>query len=156
MEQKLLQPIRWQVLEYDPRQSNPDWIWGLGLIMVVGIILSLLFGNFLFAIIILLGGVILISYARRQPELIDYEINTEGVRAGHRFYPYTQLDSFWIIGDQPTKKILLESKRSLMPLIDLPLGNTDPLMAYNYLAKYLKPEKHEQSIFSLIADWLNI
>ena len=155
MENTSLPPIRWQALEYERRERSSDWFWGLGLLMIVGSILSLIFGNFLLAIIILLGGGILLKQNKSEPMMIDFEAGPEGIKAGRTFYPYKNLDSFWIT-TEGTPKLLLESKRSFLPLIDLPLGGTDPKTLYNYLSKKLKAEEHEKSFINVLADWLKL
>ncbi|MDO8183646.1 MAG: hypothetical protein Q7T49_01500, partial [bacterium] len=108
------------------------------------------------AIIIVLGGVTLIHYQHRGPELLDFELTDTGVKAGKTFYPYDNLDSFWVADKQPKVKLLLESKRTIMPIIDLPLDGADLVAVKTFLARHLKQEKHEESVINLMADWLNI
>lgn len=156
MENTSLPPITWQAVEYERPPRSADWFWGLGVLMILGIILSLIFGNFLLAIIILLGGFVLIKQNKQEPVLTTYEVNNDGVRAGNTFYPYKNLDSFWVAYKQERPKLLLESKRSFMPLIDLPLGDTNPQALHNFLLKRLKAEEHEESIINALADWLNL
>ncbi len=149
-----LNKVTWQAYEHSPQERSVDWFWGAGLIIVVGAILSLLFSNFLFAIIIVLGGGTLIHYQKRGPELMDFELNEQGVKAGKTFYPYENLSSFWVADKQPKIKLLLESKRSIMPLIDLPLDGANLVTVKTYLANHLKQVPHEESIINVLADWL--
>jgi hypothetical protein len=153
MEQNL-NKVTWQAYEHPPQERSVDWFWGAGLIIVVGAILAIIFSNFLFAIIIVLGGGTLIHYQRRGPELMEFELNEQGVRAGKTFYPYENLDSFWVADKQAKTKLLLESKRTIMPLIDLPLDGADLVAVKTFLARHLKQEKHEESVINLLADWL--
>lgn len=149
-----LNKIVWQTYEHAPQERSVDWFWGAGLVIVVGALLSFIFSNFLFAIIIVLGGGTLMHYQKRGPELMDFELNERGVKAGKTFYPYENLNSFWVVDKQAQAKLLLESKRTIMPLIDLPLDGANLVEVKTFLARHLKQEKHEESIINILAERL--
>jgi len=120
----------------------------LGITTIAFFAIAILFKNFLFAIIILLTGVTLNLFMRRPPEEREYEINRSGIIVNKTFYPYSFLHSFWIDNmDLSWQKLLITSKKTLMPLIILPLGEQDPDEVKNFLGNYL-PEKEQHEPLS--------
>jgi hypothetical protein len=151
------QKITWRALEYERREQSPNWFWGIGTASGLGIILALIFGNFLLAIILALGAFSLIVTARRGPIPLEYEVNDQGIRAGATFYPYDNLNSFWIETKGLEPKLILSIKRSLMPVIDLPIGPEVSITALRAnLDNHLPEVKQEESLIAAVADWLGI
>lgn len=149
-----MEPIRWTAHEYEPRNRGNDWYWALGIIAVAGAATAVIFGNILFAIVIIIGAFVLILHARKEPEVHEFEINKNGITIGDRLYPYRTLDSFWI-PDEGRPRIIIHSKRLLMPQIVIPLAegiSEDDVHAA--LSQYLDEEEHEESFAEHLAEWL--
>src|SRR3989344_6295069 len=89
----------WRALEYEEKTRSPDWFWALGVIIVTSSVASMIFGNYFFAALLILGGVLLGFFAVRKPEVITYELGKEGLRAKNRLYPYESIKAFWVQAD---------------------------------------------------------
>ena len=148
--------ITWEVLEYPERERSVDWFWGFGLVAIIGIIVSIIFSNFLLAIILALGAFTLGTFARRSPSLLQVELSAKGVKFGSTFYPYKNLKSFWVTETPGKEKLLLESERTLMPIIDIDLGPINRDRVMNFLKRYLEVKEHEESFLDAIGDWFGL
>ena len=47
-----IKTLDWQTLEYDHIERSSNWFWLIGLISLLGIIISVVLLNFLFAVVI--------------------------------------------------------------------------------------------------------
>ena len=123
----------WSALEYEERERSPDWFWALGIIVVTSSLAALIYGNYFFAALLILGGVLLGFFAIRKPEVVTYELNEKGLIIGNRFYPYENIKSFWVQsskfgGNHPHEDrtgvkplFFIHSERAFMPVISIPI-----------------------------------
>ncbi|MBI2628198.1 MAG: hypothetical protein HYW71_02065 [Candidatus Niyogibacteria bacterium] len=145
----------WQAPEYDHSSRSTDWYWAMGIAAVVLFITAILFKNFLFSIIVILGTFSVALYSARKPEITEFAITLRGVQIGKRIFFYEDLESFWIHYDPPHKKeIGFISKKTFMPRFVLPLGDANPNEARKHLIKFLKEERHEENLSETISKYL--
>jgi len=148
--------ISWHTPEYIFRQRTSDWFWTLGIIAAACAVTSIIFGNILFSIIIVIGAFAIALHASRQPRIIKIEINERGVAVDHDMYLYRSLHSFWINDEHHSgTKLILRSERSFVPLITLPIHeDVDIESIREHIKNHLKEEVHEETITGHIMDRL--
>jgi hypothetical protein len=148
MVHRLPKRIEWGAHEHEHQEKTPDWYWALGLVALVGFIGSLLLGNVLLAIVILLGGLVMGLYATLHPHYAEFALTHRGVIIEEKLYPYQTLDSFWIDDIVPEKpKLLIKSQKIMMPLMVLPIpDDIDPEIIHRYLLQYLQEEENNEPI----------
>lgn len=148
--------ISWEVKEYEHFEHGPDWFWGVALVAIVGGLLAIFFDNFLLAVIIALAAASLVMYGKREPVMLTVELSADGVRIGKTFYPYKNLKTFWVTEAGERTKLLLESTRSIMPIIDVraPMARREEIM--NYLNDYLPALEREESLIDALGDWFGL
>jgi hypothetical protein len=138
--------IVWQAREHGNHERSNDWFWVVGIVAVAGAILMIYFDNLLFALVILVGAFALMLQAHKKDDLITFEISRKGIRIDDKLFPYSMIESFWVIDEEVDDKILLKSKKPLMPLIIIPYDSdtTDPDEIRDYLLDYVhEDELHE-------------
>jgi hypothetical protein len=119
--------IIWSALEYDEKERSSDWFWALGIIVATSSIASIIFGDYFFAVLLILSGALLGFFAIRKPEMITYELNTKGFKIGNRLYQYENIKSFWVQVEEPNQTSLIKpilfikSERIFMPIIAAPI-----------------------------------
>jgi hypothetical protein len=118
--------LSWSALEYDEKERTDDWFWALGIIVVTSSIASIIFGNYFFAVLLILAGVLLGFFAIKKPEMVTYELNKDGLVIRNRLYPYENIKSFWVQIDNssPNKVkplLFIHSERVFMPVITVPI-----------------------------------
>ena len=143
--------IEWKGPEYEYVPKPNNWFWSAGIIAASIAFASALLGNFLFAILVITGGFAVILFGARKPTEVSFSLSPRGFKIGKRLFPYENLRSFWIHYDPPHKKILIiEPKRFLMSVISAPIANINPSQIREYLLKFLKEERNEESLVSSI------
>lgn len=143
--------IRWEALEYEYVPKSNNWFWTIGIISVALVTASVLLGNFLFAILVLIAGFAVILSGARRPKKIPLLFTDRGLQIEKRLFPYENLKSFWIHFEPPHEKLLtIEPKKFFMPLISVPLGDINPNVVREHLLKFLKEERREESFIQTI------
>ena len=137
--------ISWKALEYKIKEKTADWYWAVILISLAMVVASFLIHNALFAILIIISTAILMSFSMTAPKTISISINQKGLIVGKEMYPFATLDAFWVeSADSEDQKILLKSKKLIMPLIAIPLEEHRHLDVREFLLSYLpEVEMHE-------------
>src|SRR5258706_15804151 len=95
-----MEKLEWSALEYEERERSPDWFWALGIIVATSSIAAIIFGNYFFAALLILSGVLLGFFAIKKPDLVTYELNNKGLKIRNRLYPYENIKSFWVQVDR--------------------------------------------------------
>ena len=121
--------LSWSALEYEERERSRDWFWALGVIVVTGSIASIIFGNYFFAALLILSGILLGFFAIKKPDTVAYELNNRGLKISNRLYPYENIKFFWVQLDNGTELsgiklkplLFIHSERAFMPIITIPI-----------------------------------
>ncbi|GMU73824.1 MAG: hypothetical protein AMXMBFR44_0230 [Candidatus Campbellbacteria bacterium] len=142
--------LSWEALEYEHKPRNADWFWGLGIIAGGGIILSIIFGNLLFGLVIAIGAVALGLHALRHPNMVQYEITDRGIMINATLFPYPTLQSFWIHEHIIPNQLILTSKKVAMPHIIMQLQGVSSDEVREKLSQYL----HEAEVHETFSDRL--
>jgi len=116
--------IEWDGHAYEHKERSSDWFWAVGIITVAVVLTSIILGNIIFALLILISAFTLVLFINRPPETIHVVVNERGITKGNMLYPFETLHAFYIDIDHPHKKIILQSQKMLMPLIIIPLDDS--------------------------------
>ncbi len=144
--------LKWEALEYEYIPKSNNWFWSVGIIAASAALASILLGNMLFAILVMIAALSIILYGVKRPKKVMFSFASRGFQIGNRLYPYENLRSFWIHYEPPAKKLMtIEPKKLFMPTMLIPLGNADPNIIREHLLKFLKEERHEESITQTIS-----
>ena len=114
--------ITWEAPEHHHIEKSGDWFWVLGIIALSGALAAFFFGNFLLAVLILVGAFAMALIAVNKPQIIAFSVSTRAVRVGEKIYPYSTLESYFIDEENSTgPQLLLKSKRFYDQLIIMPI-----------------------------------
>ena len=132
------QVFGWLVDEYERHERGPV-CYAVMFLAAVGLILyAIIAQNFLFAIIIVMFGVIIGLSTLREPERVLFQVTTRGVSVGTLFVPFKELKDFWIVYEPPhVKNLYVEHKNPLTPRIVIPIEDADPVEVRRQLLAYL-------------------
>lgn len=138
--------IAWEAYEHEHRPKSSDWFWVVGIIAVAGAILAIYFDNLLFGLLILLAAFTSIVQSHIPPRLIKIEIGRKGVRVGDSVYPYSSLQSFFVIDEEINDRIILRSTKPLLPYVVVPFSSevTSADEIRDYLLEYLYEEEMDE------------
>ncbi len=143
--------ISWRAPEYTFNEKSTDWFWGLALSTLAIGVVSLIAGNFLLAVLIIIAAFTVGLLSIRRPKDIEFKINNRGVKAGTELHSWSGLESFWLEEETDPPKIILISKRFLMPHIIIPLGDVDFGNVHDVLLEHLPQVEHHESIVDVLA-----
>ncbi len=146
--------ISWKTREYRYIKKQAEWYWSLGIITISLSIASAILSNLSFAGVVLLSGFLLAVYGVRIPRVVTFVLNKKGLQAGLKLYPFVSLKSFWVEDLNTYPKLILQSKKTFMPYIVIPLGDTDTSAVREFLLRKLPEEEHCESVFDKLAERL--
>lgn len=128
--------LRWSAYEHEHIERGSDWYWALGIIAVCAAVTSIIFGNFLFALLILVAAGTIGILASQPPELHEFEINEKGIRIGKNTHGYDTVVSFWVDDERIDPQLLVDTKTMLSPNLIIPIGDMDPETIRDYMLEH--------------------
>ena len=131
--------IVWHAYEHEHIEREADWYWAVGIVAVSAALTSMIFGDFLFAIIIVIALFTLALLARHKPELTRFEISSKGVRTGEHMHIYDDMIAFHITDEEEEEPhLLITTKKLMTQMIVIPIRHHDPADIRTFLKEHLK------------------
>lgn len=118
-------------------RSKGWWITA-GIVVLLLEIYSIMTLNYLFAVIVIIGAVIVWLDSRKEPAWLDFAIHQPGITIAKRLWRWKELDHFWIAYHPPEiTSLYIQPKSTFNPRLSIPLRDMNPLKVREILAKYL-------------------
>ncbi len=134
----------WEFSEFDKHDRSKRWHIGTGIVAGALVFFAAISGNFLFALIIVIG-VLLTILNHRTNKMVSLSITEDGIMVGNQFYDYRDLKHFFIIYQPPEVKRLYFDPRSVFsPRIPVALDNQNPVVIRETLAQYLTEDIEQE------------
>ncbi len=140
-----IEPHSWTGPEYDHTQKNIDWLWTVGLISIIGFILTIIFKSYVFGIFILVSGGTLIFFSIRNPQELSFTLTDESIVIEGKDFPYKKLKGFKIKENESGNKLLIMTDAHFLPVITLPIPKDASQNAYNILIQFIPELNLEES-----------
>jgi hypothetical protein len=151
--------LSWKFPEFLNYQRGKTW-YVIATVVGAGLVIwSLATLNYLFAIVVVMVGVIVVAQGRRQPHDVVVQISEDGITVAQSFYRYKDIKSFWIVYDPPLiKKLFIDFKSAVRPTLTIQLENENPVNVRRILTKYIDEdiEKDEEPASDSISRLLKI
>lgn len=130
--------LRWVFREFKPVKRSRHWWIAATLVVVVLVGYAVWRANFLFALIILMGAVLVVAETRRNPRVIETQITTLGVVVGKKFWRWSEIMEFWIAYQPPeVANLYIVPSSWYDPRVTIPLEKINPLTARALVGKYV-------------------
>lgn len=129
-------PLRWSAYEHEHIERGSDWFWALGIIAVSAALTSILLGNVLFAVLIVVAAATIGLIANHPPQLHEFELTEKGIRTGVTMHPYENIISFWVDEEVDEPVLLIDTIAFMAPNLIIPLGETKPEVVREFLSQY--------------------
>ena len=155
-----MEKFEWSAPEYIHTEKTTDWYWIVGIIAISIAMISIIFGNTIFGILVLVATVTLTLYATRKPIIIPLEVNQKGVKINGAEHLYSDLESFWIETRDAYPRIFFKLQKKLSLHIIVMLGNADgdlPTRAgkiREILSSHLEEKEHTEPLLEKILIYL--
>ena len=135
--------LSWEVDEFPDHERSRTWYLTTGVLGVAMIVYAIATANFLFAVIILMIGVITLLSTFLPPERVPVIVTNTGVVVSDMYYDFDAITDFSIAYDPPHVKYLyLEFASPLHPLVAIPLEDQDPNEIRDLLLPYTVENLH--------------
>ncbi len=119
--------LNWRTEEHHHIERGSDWYWALGIIALSTATTAILFSNFFFALLIIVGAATLGLIVSKKPLEVDFELSEQGLVVNDEFYAYDHMFAFWIEIDENEKaSLLIDTPRIMTPDLVVPLADVDP------------------------------
>ena len=133
--------MAWNASELKEKTRRVDWYWAVVLIALGGIVLSVIYKNYLLGFLLLLAGVLVIVYAVRKPAQVTVELSEQGLKVNSNMYQYQDMDAFWIIETKDgEQKLLIHTPKALFSFLDLHIAEEIDILALRDILLNFVPE----------------
>jgi hypothetical protein len=146
--------LEWNAPEHSHVEKTTDWYWAVGIIAITAAGLTVILGNVIFGIFIIVAAGALVVRASKPPKVVHFEINDRGIIVDNILYPFLTLESFWIDAHDRPAKILLKSGKFFMPYISVPIEEVDPEDVRTILLQYIAETEHVEPVTQKILERL--
>lgn len=145
-----MEKLEWISPEYEEKEHSNDWFWALGTIVVCGSLASIIYANYFFAVLLIIGGSLLGFFAIKKPEMVPHELGEKGLKIGKRLFPYENIKSFYVRTDEKPV-LLIHSERVFLPIISVPIepeltGKIKEIMLANNIAEEEMKEHSSEKV----------
>lgn len=126
-------------------------MWSL-MVGVVALLLSVLLiytGNYLPVVIVVLAIIVAFQTSHEKPETVEFAVDESGVIARNQYYPFDELESFWVSRHGKKKFILyLETTSRFKGPLTIPLGQQSVPAVKGFLLGHLPEEFNYGEMFA--------
>jgi hypothetical protein len=145
--------ISWEAPEHYHTEKSTDWYWSVGIItLALAAVTIILGGNLITAIFIVIAAVVMVMHVSQPSKLHPIEINDRGILVGNVFYPFLELESFCVPHDEFPPKLLIKSRRLLMPLVVIYIDGVDPEEVREIMLRYIAETQHGEHFLTHILE----
>ncbi len=136
--------VSWNAPEHFHAEKGSDWYWAVGIITLALAAVAFILGNPITGIFVLVAAVALVLHASKKPDVIYHEINDRGIMVNKTFYPFLGLESFWIPHNELPPKMIVKSRKLLMPFIIIYIEELDPEEIREVMLHYIAETEHRE------------
>lgn len=141
--------IRWTGFEFEYKEKTADWFWAVSIIVVSIAIIAYIYDNTIFGMFILLAGATSLSLAKKPPQLIDYELDKEGLHINDKLYTHLDFKAFWVMESKyHAPKLLLRTNKLINPILIITIETdyVDAVVIRDFLLDYIPEEKMDEPL----------
>lgn len=123
--------LEWTASEYIAHEKHAGWY---AQVLVAGVVVAILVyiitRDVISAGVIVFAGVIFAVAAARKPRVIAYRVDSGGLTAGQRYFPFSQFKSYAIMQEGPLTTVVFMPLKRFMPTVDvhIPPENAEAIL----------------------------
>ncbi|HUO50419.1 MAG TPA: hypothetical protein VMU25_02550 [Candidatus Paceibacterota bacterium] len=150
--------FRWSAYEHEFIERDSDWFWALGIIAISGAIISVLFHDVLFALVILFAALAFGILATTAPQLATFEVSERGIRINGKLHRYHEIISFWVEDEHHEGRplLLIDTVKFMAPNFVIPIENIDPHRLRMFLKKHVREVPMKEPIAHKIIEFVGL
>lgn len=142
--------FEWHIKEYEQYDRSRRWYFIMVALSLLLVAYAMITANYLFALVIILFGIVLYVHEMQEPIDVYFAITETGIIIGRKFYRFSELEGFWMIYNPPEVKNLYFRLKNLVRFrLKVPLLDYDPRPIKEFIGRFLKEEtEHEEEPLS--------
>ena len=149
--------ISWRAAEYEYHKKGSGWYFSVIGIAAAIFIFALSQKNFFFAMFVVVAAIMVVSFGKRRPRVLDFKIDEEGIHVDKdTSYSYDNLE--WFAIDSRSKslsQIIIKKDSKISPLIKMRADSNVVEKAKNILKEKIEEnEDYEESLIDSLAEFL--
>lgn len=150
--------LKWQVPEYPQYTRGRGWYVWAAVIGLALLIYAVIAGNFLFALIVIIGVLISVISSWKPPKMVELRLYEDGVKLDSVYYPWEKFQSYWVVKNEETTNLGLDLKNWLRSDIYVPVKGHTLEDVEKFLSQYLKknPDRKEEPLSYFLGRKLKI
>lgn len=127
--------ISWRAPEFEYHDKSAAWYWTTVFVALIILAFALWQQNFLFAVFVIIAEVLLVVWANKKPEIVEFVVNEKGVLINNkRNYPYNELENYSVDeeSDQDFTRTIFRSKHRTRVKLDIliPKNQADEVLDF--------------------------
>ena len=139
--------IEWTASEYIANPKGAGWFSLLAAgSFALAVIVFLVSRDYIATAVIAILGIIVAIFAARQPQVLNYRIDSSGLHIGNKFYPYNGFKAFSVAHEHAIGFIQLLPLKRFMPPLVIHYAPEDEDRIAEVLASYLPYEEHKADV----------
>jgi hypothetical protein len=148
--------IVWSGYEHQHEERSADWYWALGIIATSAAITSILFGNFLFALLIIVAALTLGIISTKDPLIVEFKLSDKGIVIGETLFSYSDIRAFWvdINEDEEESTLLIDTLKFMAPHLVIPIETIEAENIRDMLKTFVIEEELKEPISHKILELL--
>ena len=149
--------MKWEAPEYDHHEKSPSWYWASIIVAVLMVAFAVSQKNLLFSFFVIVGEVLTIIWANREPDIVPFAVTEKGVHIGdHRFHSYNEIHSYSVgegIHEDWDELILHMHNHFRQPVkVKVPKHHVDTL--HGHFQGRVVQRKHDESLVDTLQKFL--
>lgn len=151
--------FEWEGKEHEFDDKPAEWYWALGVVSVASIIASILFGNYLLAVVLLTAAFAIGLQAAKEPGVHQFKLSEDGLMIDHRLYKFSIMHSFSMFEHIDPKQapiLSIKTNSILAPHFLIPLEGINADAMYAFLFAYIDEGEHKETLIDRAVDFLRL
>lgn len=145
-----MSPLTWQAPEFEHHPKSASWYWTTVTLAIILFIISVWQRNFTFSLLIVIGEILIIVMASREPKIISYSLSQEGFLVGTELlHPLGTIDALSLPGysfDEFTTLVIHFRGKLQIPLYATIPSDTLPAVREFFSRNNIPEIDHEHTL----------
>ncbi len=134
----------WTAPTFKKSEKTIRW-YSVALVLIIALIGYSAWQNDWFVIgVTIVVSAIMFWYIRTiNPTDVEYKITPIGLYLDDKFYPFSEIHSFWMVYNSSVKNLYLTFRKKYLPSVIINIENIDPILLKGYLLRKI-PEQEDR------------
>lgn len=143
--------ISWSAPEFEHHQKDARWYLVSAFFIILFLALAVWQGNFLFAIFVVMAGILFLRFGAQAPHSLDFRLTDAGLEiVGKKLYNYETLSGFAVhrldVHDDGFSELILKRKHRLGTYFKALMPSSRVEEARIFINKHLPEIEYEASL----------